>query len=242
MVIGLKSIIHGQKVFKGLCISLLILILASCTGNDKRLDKSGFVELPGGTNILLELRYLGNDNFLGKRVDGYEENLSYVTKEAFTQLLKVNEELNAQGLGLKVFDAYRPQRAVDHFVRWGSDLKDTLTKWKYYPDISKDQVFELGFVATKSGHSRGSTIDLTIVRLEDSTELDMGSIFDFFGEPSHHSYPHIDSAQLSHRQMLKLTMEKYNFKPYSNEWWHYTLANEPYPETYFDFPINRDKP
>ena len=156
-------------------------------------------------------------------------------KPALTALVKVQNDLNQKGLGLKIFDAYRPQKAVDHFVRWGKVISDTLTKAKFYPQINKAQVFELGYVAEKSGHSRGSAVDLTIINLDSFEELDMGSPWDFFGEISHHDSPLVDSMHTVNENHLRTIMIKHGFKPYPNEWWHYTLENEPHPDIYFNF-------
>jgi len=215
---------------------VLIWILFSCQQQDPRLDKSGFSQINKEiANILYEIRYAGSDNFVGAIVDGYQGQSAYLTKPALGALKDVQKELNEKGFGLKVFDAYRPQKAVDHFVRWGQAITDTLTKARFYPKINKAQVFELGYVAEKSGHSRGSTVDLTIINLATLEELDMGSAWDYFGEISHHDSPLVDSVQNANRNLLRSIMVKYGFKPYANEWWHYTLENEPYPETYFNF-------
>ncbi len=183
------------------------------------------------------MRYYGSDNFIGKRIDGYHNPKSFHTKEAAYALNKVQLELNKKGLSLKIFDSYRPQRAVNHFIRWAKVLEDTIMKRQYYPNVKKKDLFDLGYIAERSGHSRGSTVDLTIIELINGAELDMGSSFDFFGRKSHHSYKDITDKQKENRVLLKSIMEKYGFKPYSEEWWHYTLANEPFPDTYFDFPV-----
>ena len=188
-------------------------------------------------SISLEIRYYSSDNFVGTRVDGYLQPKALLTKEAALALQKVQLALEKEGLGLKVFDAYRPQKGVNHFIRWAKLPADTLTKQKYYPTVDKKDVFRLGYVASRSGHSRGSTLDLTLIKLETGEELDMGSIWDFFGEISSHGSGQITAQQLQNRQKLKLKMEKFGFRAYSKEWWHYTLRNEPYPDTYFDFDI-----
>jgi len=188
-------------------------------------------------NIEIELRYYSNNNFLGKRVRGYTSNKTLLTIEAIKALKKVQKELNNFGLGLKVFDAYRPQKAVDNFVEWAKDLNDTLKKDEYYPNVDKKNLFRDGYIASKSGHSRGSTIDLTIIDLKTKKELDMGSHFDYFGKISWVKYPNITSQQRANRMLLQTIMTKYGFKPYTQEWWHFTLKDEPYPNKYFNFNI-----
>jgi len=188
-------------------------------------------------SVELEIRYFGSDNFVGARVDGYKKPIALITKEAGVALRKVQSELAKEGLGLKIFDSYRPQKGVNHFVRWAKIPSDTLTKSKYYPQTRKANVFKLGYVASRSGHSRGSTVDLTIIDLETREDIDMGSGWDFFGEISWHSYDQITEEQKANRQKLKDVMSKFGFKSYSKEWWHYTLRDEPFPKTYFDFDV-----
>ena len=190
-------------------------------------------------DIQIDMRYAARDNFVGEKIDGYLQARPILTQEAANALKKVQQELQAFGLGLKLFDAYRPQRAVDHFVRWAGDLKDTRTKKGFYPDVRKEDLFSEGYIAQRSGHSRGSTVDLTIVSLDDATDvdLDMGGSFDFFGPQSWPAFKGISPAQRAHRMLLQAVMKKHGFRPYSKEWWHFTLENEPYPDTYFDFPI-----
>jgi D-alanyl-D-alanine dipeptidase len=190
--------------------------------------------------VNVDLRYYSYNNFVGQRVDGYDSPKCILTAEAAEALKGVQNELKEFGLGLKIFDAYRPQQAVDHFVRWAGDLGDTLMKQQYYPKVDKKDLFKEGYIASKSGHSRGSTVDLTIVSIDKEhpyQELDMGSGWDFFGEQSWPDYPDITPSQRANRMLLKLVMEKYGFKPYDKEWWHFTLKNEPFPDTYFNFPI-----
>jgi D-alanyl-D-alanine dipeptidase len=169
--------------------------------------------------------------------NGYISPLALLIKDAAEALIKVQVELAKDGLGLKIFDAYRPQKGVNHFIRWAKNSADTLTKRKYYPEVNKKDVFKLGYVASRSGHSRGSTLDLTIIRLDTKEELDMGSGWDFFGDISGHGTDKITPQQSSNRQKLKSVMEKHGFNAYSKEWWHYTLRNEPFPDTYFDFDV-----
>lgn len=188
-------------------------------------------------DVILEIRYHSTYNFVGARVDGYEEPTAILTREAAEALKAANKELMAAGYRIKVFDAYRPQRAVSHFVRWAKVIGDTLTKQSFYPEVDKRNLFKLGFIASKSGHSRGSTIDLTLVDAKSGKELDMGGVFDYFGVLSHPFYQGITKEQAANRMLLRNAMLKHGFKPLSTEWWHFTLKNEPYPETYFDFPV-----
>jgi len=189
------------------------------------------------STIQFELRYLGNDNFIGKPIDGYYKNCVIITKETAHALKKVQEILLKEGLSLKIFDAYRPQQAVDHFVRWAKQINDTLMKKQYYPDVPKSELFTQGFIAKKSGHSRGSTVDLTIINSTTGSELDMGSPYDFFGKKSHPFSKNIKKNQQENRLYLRRIMLANDFKPYENEWWHFTLKKEPFPTTYFNFPI-----
>lgn len=199
---------------------------------------SGFVYIKDYIpQIEIDLRYCGTDNFLGRPVNGYLKNKAIFTKRATEALMKIEKELNNQNLGLKIFDAYRPQRAVNHFKDWAKAINDTITKHKYYPTVDKRDLFRDGYIASKSGHSRGSTIDLTIIDLTTKKELDMGTIFDFLGPQSAHAYPKLSSSQKKNRQLLNSLMVKYGFKPYSKEWWHYTYINEPYKKTYYNFLV-----
>ncbi len=191
-------------------------------------------------NIVLEIRYASNDNFVGKPVDGYLKARSILTEQAAVALSGVQEDLNKFGLGLKVFDTYRPQRAVNHFVRWAADLKDVKMRKKYFPNVKKEDLFKDGYIAEKSGHSRGSTVDLTLVALEKSQppkEFKMGTTFDYFGPESWPDNPTRTPLERANRLLLKTLMEKHGFKSYDKEWWHFTLVNEPNPDTYFDFPV-----
>ena len=200
----------------------------------------GFVDIediiPG---IRIEARYFSEDNFIGQRIDGYESSRCYITAEAAEALKEVQHELSPFGLGLKIFDAYRPQRAVDHFVRWASDLADVKMKEKYYPDVAKKDLFTKGYIAARSGHSRGSTVDLTIVSLGpgNGEELDMGTGWDFFGPESWPGSQAVNAEQRAHRMLLQQLMIKHGFKPLAEEWWHFTLVDEPFPDSYFDFVI-----
>lgn len=207
--------------------------------NAQKLPK-GFVYLSDvDVTIQKELRYLTNNNFIGKPINGYISDCVIVSKPTAKALKTIQAKLKKEGLSLKIFDAYRPQQAVDHFVRWAKVLNDTLMKEQYYPNMPKSQLFKLGFIASKSGHTRGSTVDVTIVDLKTGDELDMGSPYDFFGVRSHPFYRKISEKQKENRMLLRRMMLKNGFKPYDNEWWHFTLKDEPYPKTYFNFPIQK---
>ena len=187
--------------------------------------------------IKKELRYGTSNNFIGKPIDGYLKDSLIISTPAAKALREIQTKLMLSGLSLKIFDTYRPQQAVDHFVRWAKVMNDTLMKQFYYPDVQKSELFTLGFIASKSGHTRGSTVDLSIVDLKTNKELDMGSSYDFFGEKSHPFYKKITEAQMKNRMLLRTIMIKNGFIPYDNEWWHFTLKDEPYPTTYFNFLI-----
>ncbi len=221
----------------------------------------GFVEIREVIqDVILDLRYFTSHNFLGVPVDGYVTEKCYISKAAADSLAKVQAEMRNFSLSLKIYDAYRPQRAVDHFVRWAKDLSDTLTKKEFYPTVNKSRLFIDGYIAEKSGHSRGSTVDLTIVPIPlpiqakfdvtnqcecfESTEkrfndnsIDMGSGFDCFHSLSHTENKELTVQQRANRLLLKSLMDKYGFRNLAEEWWHFTLRNEPFPNTYFDFEI-----
>ena len=188
-------------------------------------------------SILLELRYFSEDNFVGQVLDGYHANKVFMTREASTALSNVQDELAAFGMGLKVFDAYRPQRAVDQFVRWAQDLGDTKMKAVFYPSVAKQDLFSSGYIAQRSGHSRGSTIDLTIVDLQSGAELEMGTPWDFFDPSSWPSNLDMPPQSRANRNLLNAVMTRHGFRALPEEWWHFTLENEPFPDTYFDFPV-----
>ena len=188
-------------------------------------------------DLEVALKYYGDDNFVGTTIEGYNANQLILTVKAAKQLQRVQEELQNYNLCLKVYDGYRPQRAVDHFVRWAKQLNDTINKAKYYPDVAKKDLFKEQYIASKSGHSRGSTVDVTLVNGNTGIELDMGSSYDFFGRASWIAHPGISKTQKYNRMILQKIMKKYGFKNYEREWWHFTLKNEPFPNTYFDFLI-----
>jgi len=188
-------------------------------------------------DIVLEMRYTGENNFLGVAVEGYKSPVAILSRPAALALVKVQQELKENGYCLKIFDAYRPQRAVDHFISWARNPADTLKKAEFYPEVDKKDLFSLGYISTRSGHSRGSTVDLTIVDYSTGEEVDMGGGYDLFGEVSHQGFSQITTEQKNNRNLLKSVMMKYGFQPYSQEWWHYTYQPEPFPNTYFDFVV-----
>ena len=218
-------------------ILLLLLFSVSLTTFSQNLPR-GFVYLSDiDKTIQSDLRYFSSNNFIGKPIDGYKNNVVIVTKETAKALKLVQQNLIKHGYSLKIFDSYRPQQAVNHFVRWAKVLSDTLMKREYYPEVPKRELFKKGFIASKSGHTRGSTVDLTIVDIKTNKEIDMGSAYDFFGEKSHPSFKNITGKQKGNRMLLRKLMLQNNFKPYENEWWHFTLKNEPFPKTYFNFLV-----
>ncbi len=202
-------------------------------------DASGFVVLAEYIpSIIQEIRYYSTYNFVGERIDGYEEPCALLTREAARALKSVSGELASQGFRLKVFDAYRPATAVKHFVQWSTDDLDLRMKPFFYPDLEKADLFQRGYIASKSSHSRGSTVDLTLLDMQTGKELDMGSPFDLFSEVSHPDYRAITDEQYVNRMFLRDAMLRNGFEPIFCEWWHFTLADEPYPDTYFEFPVS----
>ena len=218
-------------------------VLAPVAESDVKLsgDASDFVLLSEAVpDAILEIRYYSTYNFIGDRIDGYEEPLAILTKEAAAALKEVSDELVSMGYRLKIFDAYRPQRAVTNFMNWALDPDDARMKEYFYPELEKDVLFPQGYIAEHSGHSRGSTLDLTLFDMKTEREVDMGGTFDYFGELSHPDYTDITEEQYAMRMLLREVMVKHGFKPLAEEWWHFTLENEPFPDTYFTFPINSD--
>lgn len=199
----------------------------------------GFVYLDEAVPaIQIDLKYAGEDNFMGRPVIGYVSQRTVLTKPAAEALKGVQSDLKPFGLELLVFDTYRPQQAVDDFVAWSKDFSETSTKAKYYPKVGKEALFAEGYIAEKSGHTRGSTIDLTIIGSSAmSKPLDMGTRFDYFGPESWPEYANASSQQRANRLLLRSLMRKHGFKHYDQEWWHFTYENEPYPNTYFDFIV-----
>ncbi len=248
-----------KRIYTFLLFILFHTTFHSQTNNVKPYDFVNVKEVI--PDIIIELRYFGEHNFIGRRIEGYNKPICYLTKAAADSLSKVQEELRKFNLTLKIYDGYRPQRAVNHFVEWAKDLSDTLMKKEFYPTVDKKNLFQDGYIADRSSHSRGSTVDLTIVpipipeqdrfnkyselcecylplekRFKDNS-IDMGSGFDCFHPISHTINNSLELNQRINRLLLKTIMEKYGFKNYPLEWWHFTLINEPYPDTYFDFPI-----
>ena len=204
-------------------------------------DSSDFVNLSDAVpDAILEIRYYSTYNFMGQRVAGYEEPEAFLTKEAAAALKEVSDELVEKGYRLKIYDAYRPQMAVTDFVNWAKDLEDTEMKEYFYPELEKDVIFPQGYIMEHSGHSRGSTVDLTLFDMKTEKEVDMGGTFDYFGELSHPDYTDITDEQYNNRMILREAMLAHGFKPLDEEWWHFTLEDEPYPDTYFTFPVNSD--
>jgi len=204
------------------------------------------MELPDGFvyvtdfvgNVILDIRYYSVNNFVGARIDGYNAPVAILSEEAAKALKAAGTAFNAMGYIIKIFDAYRPQMAVDHFIRWAKDVNDIRMKSIYYPELNKSQLFELGYISEKSAHTRGSCVDLTIVKMSNGKEIDMGSSFDYFGEISHHGTSAITQEQANNRNILKDVMSANGFNALSQEWWHYTLVDEPYADTYFTFLVN----
>jgi len=205
-----------------------------------------FAQLPKGfvyvndiiPSIHVELRYFGSNNFMGKPIEGYQHEVAILSEQATFALKEVQNELQQYNLSIKIYDSYRPQRAVNHFMRWARDLNDTLNKQEYYPNVMKQHLFKEGYIAARSGHTRGSTLDMTLVDSKTGKPIDMGSPYDFFGEVSWVKSKNLTTQQLANRMLIQTIMKKYGFMHYPKEWWHFTLRNEPFPYTYFDFPVN----
>ena len=234
-------------------------------------DSSGFVTLTDAVpDAILEIRYYGTYNFVGKRIDGYLEPTALLTRQAADSLRAVSDDMMMQGYRLKIYDAYRPQMGVDHFVRWAADVSDTLMKTYFYPDLDKSVLFDQEYIMAKSGHTRGSTVDLTLFDMTTERELDMGGTFDWFGPESHPDFcgnpetgeytgdrsatketlgssknsksaagRSITAEQFAHRMILRQAMLRHGFKPLDSEWWHFTLKDEPFPDTYFNFQVKQ---
>ena len=220
-------------------------------------DSSDFVAITDVVpDAILEIRYYGTYNFVGGRIDGYHAPTALLTKEAAAALRAVSDDVIRQGYRLKIYDAYRPQESVDHFVRWAAAIADTAMKPYFYPDLDKSVLFDQEYIMAKSGHTRGSTVDLTLFDMATEKELDMGGTFDWFGPESHPDFcgnpetgeytgdnsksptgRSITPEQFAHRMILRKAMLEHGFKPLDTEWWHFTLREEPYPDTYFNFPV-----
>lgn len=227
--------------------------------SDPLQDNSQFVTLTDAVpDAILEIRYFGTYNFVGSRIDGYQQPTALLTRVAADSLRAVSNDLKALGYRLKIYDAYRPQCAVDHFVRWAANLADTAMKPYFYPDLDKSVLFEQEYIMEKSGHTRGSTVDLTLFDMRTEKEVDMGGTFDWFGPESHPDFcgdpltgeynadnssspagRSITAEQFANRMILRNAMMRHGFKPLDSEWWHFTLATEPFPDTYFTFPVKQ---
>ena len=208
---------------------------------EAEMNASGFVLLSDYVPaVIQEIRYYSTYNFVGDRIDGYEQPCAIMTKEAARVLKEISNKLNVMGYRIKVFDAYRPATAVRHFTLWGVDDLDLRMKPFFYPDLEKQELFRKGYIASKSSHSRGSTIDLTLLDMKTGKEIDMGSPFDYFSEMSHPDFKGITKEQYENRMFLQDVMVRGGFEPYDCEWWHFTLRDEPYPDTYFDFPVSTE--
>ena len=188
------------------------------------------------TNIKIDLKYYTKHNFVGKKIIGYNSPVAISTKETALALKEIQKDLKHFNYGLKIFDSYRPQQAVDHFVRWAKNNNRKM-KSSHYPNVKKINLFKEGYIASKSGHTRGSTVDLTIIDLNNGKELDMGTIYDYFGKESWIEYTGLTVHQRKNRLLLQSVMNKYGFKSLKEEWWHFTLSNEPFPNKYFNFMV-----
>ena len=235
-------------------IAVMICGVSSCEkkmAQDVSLeDNSQFVNITDVIpDVILEIRYFGTYNFVGTRIDGYEAPTALLTRQAADSLKAVSDDLKRMGFRLKIYDAYRPQKAVDHFVRWAKDVNDTVMKRYFYPDLTKDVLFPQEYIIKRSGHTRGSTLDLTLFDMDKEKEADMGGTFDWFGKESHPDFcgnpdtfeyqpsDSLTAEQFNNRMILRRAMMRHGFKPLHTEWWHFTLENEPFPDTYFTFPV-----
>ena len=217
-------------------IFIIIILIFYSTSFNNNLE-AGFVYLKDiDDSIVVNLKYYSSENFTGQFVEGYHSNNAILTKESALALSNAQDDFNKLGYSLILYDAYRPQRAVNFFVQWSKNLNDTINKRVYYPNIKKSELFELGYIAYKSGHSRGSTVDVSLVEISTNKVLDMGTVFDYFGVESHTFFDDISEKQKSNRLILYEIMSNNGFKNYSKEWWHFTLKNEPY-QKYFDFLV-----
>jgi D-alanyl-D-alanine dipeptidase len=233
---------YGAVLTLAMVLGLLLPVIGTVRADDTTASlPKGFVHIeqiiPG---IRLEIRYFTDNNFVGQRIDGYLAPKCILTVKAAEALKKVQADLKPFGLGLKLFDCYRPQRAVDHFIRWAKDLADTRMKSRFYPDVDKKNLFKEDYIAARSSHTRGSTVDLTIVAIAGNgagQDIDMGTGFDLFSPKSWPTNLQMSGGQRAHRMLLQELMTRHGFAPYPQEWWHFTLRDEPHPDTYFDFPV-----
>ena len=220
---------------------LAFIFLFGCAHPPAAAPHPRFVDLAQvDGSIAIDIRYAGENNFVGGRIDGYSVPRCLLTKPAAKALAAVQRELETRGFSLAVYDCYRPQQAVDHFARWAEDLSNTRTKARHYPNVDKSRMFALGYIAEQSGHSRGSTVDVTLIKRGRNlgwAMVDMGTEYDFFDPASHTESSMITSTQRHNRLLLRDAMERGGFENFPNEWWHYTLRNEPYPDNYWDVVI-----
>ncbi len=247
----LASLIKGLLV-----LTAPILIACSTAGKSVAIapeeDSRDFVTITDVIpDAILEIRYYCTYNFVGDRIDGYLEPTALMTRRAADSLKAVSDDLIKLGYRIKIFDAYRPQKAVDHFVRWAADVNDVRMKQYFYPDLDKSVLFEQEYIMEKSGHTRGSTVDLTLFDMVTEKEVDMGGTFDWFGVESHPDFggdpdamrytgsESITEEQFNNRMILRAAMIRHGFKTLDSEWWHFTLKDEPYPDTYFTFPVRQ---
>lgn len=231
-------------------MTLAALCVAACTSPAEHTCPSPAEEMPDAftllsetaPDIIQEIRYHSTYNFVGTRIDGYEAPVAIMTRRAADSLKAVSDDVGRMGFRLKIYDAYRPQRAVNHFIRWAENVTDTAMRRFFYPDVDKADLFKREYICARSGHSRGSTVDLTLFDMHTGKEVDMGGTFDWFGIRSHPDYEDITDAQQAHRRLLREAMLRHGFTPFPTEWWHFTLADEPFPDTYFDFPVKAYRP
>jgi len=199
-------------------------------------DKTGFAQIYTMIDdAAYDIRYYSSNNFTGNRIQGYKAPKAYMTKEALKALSLAADDLRKQGYRLLIWDSYRPQKAVDNFVVWINNPNDDGDK-DFYPALQKSDLVKGGYIATKSSHTRGSTVDLTLIK-KDGSFVDMGGTFDLFSEISHPDYKKITRTQKRNRAILRNAMFKAGFEGIDSEWWHFTLKNEPYKDTYFDFDV-----
>ena len=237
---GDRQSVRSARMIRAAFRSALLALLLSGTSVDAQTSlparPPAFVDAAAVIpELVVDMRYFGTSNFVGARVDGYEAPVCVLTQQAATALAAVQRDLKARGLGLKVFDCYRPARGVRHFVRWARD-GDNSTKAEFYPHVAKGNLFREGYIASRSGHSRGSTVDLTLVKLAGSEDLDMGTPFDFLS-PQSGLHGKVSAEARANRRLLADAMRVRGFIAYDKEWWHFTLRNEPFPNSYFDFPV-----
>lgn len=248
-----------KKTIVSIVVSVFLGLLLSACATSSNSAPSGFVYLAETVpDAILEIRYYSTYNFVGDRIDGYEQPTALLTVEAAKALKAVSDDVKKLGYRLKIYDAYRPQRAVTHFMNWAKDIRDVRMKAYFYPNLDKSVLFARGYIAEKSGHSRGSTVDLTLFDMKTEKEVDMGGTFDWFGRESHPDWcgdpetgkytgefsgntppsrGKINAVQFRNRMILRKAMMRHGFKPIKEEWWHFTLIDEPYPDTYFTHPV-----